>query len=71
MQLNVAAVLEDHLKVKGLTAYRVAKDSGLTTPAVDNVLKGSDFKASTIEKICGALGVKVSVIYALAEEAVK
>jgi putative transcriptional regulator len=49
--------LKERLKAENKTLYRVAKDTGLSYPALNAIKQGkvTDIRLSTLEKLCGAL----------------
>jgi DNA-binding phage protein len=60
---NLARNLKRLMEAKGLTAYRVAKDSGISHPQIYRYLdaaESSDPSASTLIKLCGVLNCKLT-----------
>lgn len=58
VRLRVAELLEE----RGWTAYRLAKETGLTVPAAYRLAKSSGrfqrLEADTLERLCTAFGVE-------------
>lgn len=54
--------LKEALRTRGWTAYRLAKETGLTVPAVYRLAKQKAqlgrVEGRTLDRLCGALGVQ-------------
>jgi transcriptional regulator with XRE-family HTH domain len=56
------------MDAQGITNTRLAKELGVTPQAVNHYLRSESMKLSTIEKICGCIGVSVSELFSQTEE---
>lgn len=54
--------LKNLLNVKG-TKAKVIRETGITRTTIDNILNGSDFTVSRLEKIVKALGISVGYLF--------
>jgi transcriptional regulator with XRE-family HTH domain len=57
-----AALLATLLKDRGLTAYRLAEDAGLSRQAIAKLLAGSAPSWETVQRIAAALGVSTEAL---------
>ncbi len=57
---SLAEIIRATTKARGLTAYALARDSGVNSAVVGRFLKGErDVTLTTAEKMCRALGLEL------------
>ena len=57
--------INDMMKQRGWTTYRLAKESGLSYSSLNNLIVRNNMPTiSTLMKICGGLGVSMSEFFA-------
>ena len=59
MSKELAEVLRNAIKRKGVSAYAIARDTGVPQPTVTRFINGADMKLSTASKIAAYLGLEL------------
>lgn len=55
--------LSEAIQNSPLNKFKIAEISGISRTTLDNVLSGADVKVSTIEALCGAVGIPVASLF--------
>lgn len=69
--MNVQERLLELMEQRGWTAYKLAKQAGLSETTISNIFKRNQAPTLyTLERICNAFGITVSQFFAEGDEAV-
>lgn len=59
MSKRIADALRDAIRKSGLSAHKLAKETGVPQPTITRFLAGADMKLVTAEKIAAYLGLEL------------
>lgn len=61
MSMNITEQIQEAIEASGVSAYRVAKDTGLPKSTLTNVAKGKSITTAVAEKIMDYIGYEAVV----------